>query len=585
MLKPPPAPNQNNRNKKDFEIFTGKVLYREILRFPQARAERKVFSLPVTSPTLAPAFTRPLLPAGIMAVALFIFSLWLNTRHNDFPYSYHPDEGGKTGQIIGGIRNYHHPLLMLSATDIVSRLAFIKREPQPIVETGRWVTATFAAATVVALALLAWFHFGILVGWGAGLAVALQVDLFETAHYFKEDPTLLFGVALSLLAAHVWYRFPHKRTLRFLAVACGLAVSGKYLGIVVLTFAIPIVLARRGSEADISRSQRLKLFAIAFGLTFLICNLPLFASKLSSPFRSIRNEVHGVAGGHRGITRQIPHGVYLETLEENAPRAVLVLSGVYALALVVTARRRTLPEWATLLFPLGYLAVISCSPKIADRYLLPVNVLLPFLAALGVAEIGRLIGPDKSRARHALNIGVIACLFTWLVASEWPTFHRSFRGYEHDDPTATAEWIKANLPATAVIAEDHRISLSPTKSDKIKNPKTGLPFEPSENARVPQKVYSPNFASELGTLEQLRQNGITHVAICKQSYGRYFKDETRPRESVKSGFDKQRDFYADILEEGQLVKEWPPGTISYLQPGIKLFQITRTTQESEAERR
>ena len=30
-----------------------------------------------------------------MALALFAFSLWLNTRHNDFPYSYHPDEGGK----------------------------------------------------------------------------------------------------------------------------------------------------------------------------------------------------------------------------------------------------------------------------------------------------------------------------------------------------------------------------------------------------------------------------------------------------------------------------------------------------------
>ena len=52
----------------------------------------------------------------------FAFSFWLNTRHNNFSYSYHPDEYGKTGQIIGKIRNYHHPLLMLYAADVAARL-------------------------------------------------------------------------------------------------------------------------------------------------------------------------------------------------------------------------------------------------------------------------------------------------------------------------------------------------------------------------------------------------------------------------------------------------------------------------------
>ncbi|NBW88132.1 MAG: hypothetical protein EBR23_15210, partial [Planctomycetia bacterium] len=54
-----------------------------------------------------------------------------------------------------------------------------------------------------------------------------------------------------------------------------------------------------------------------------------------------------------------------------------------AFALLGTARRRTPPEWLTVLLPLGYLAMISCSPKIASRYLLPVSALLPLLATLG----------------------------------------------------------------------------------------------------------------------------------------------------------------------------------------------------------
>jgi hypothetical protein len=497
-----------------------------------------------------------------MALALFAFSLVLNTRHNDFPYSYHPDEAGKTGQIIGGIRNYHHPLLMLSATDIVSRVAFIPRQPQPIVETGRWVSAAFAAGTVAALALLAWLHFGTLAGWGAGLAVALQVDLFETAHYMKEDPALLCGLALSLLAAHLWWRAPSRKTLRFLAIACGVAVCGKYLGIIALTFALPMVIWHRAADPILARGARLKLFALAFSLIFLIGNIPLFATKLSSPFRSIRNEVHGVAGGHRGITRQIPHGEYLETLHENVPPIVLVLAGIYAVSLIATARRRTPAEWATLLFPLGYLAVISCSPKIADRYLLPVSVLLPFLAMLAAAELARSLDSEKLRTRRVLSQLVLAGLIAWVVLAEMPAFRRSFDGYTHDDPTAAAEWIKANLPANAVIAEDYRVNLSHTKANGV-----------SKDARVPQKVYDANFAPDLGTLDELLAKGVTHVAICKQSYGRYFKDETKPREGAKTAFDKRQEFYARVLEDGELVKEWPPGTISYLQPGIKLFRV------------
>jgi len=497
-----------------------------------------------------------------MALALFAASLTLNTRHNDFPYSYHPDEGGKTGQIIGGIRNYHHPLLMLSATDIISRVAFIPREPQPIVETGRWVSATFAAGTVAALALLAWLHYGALVAWGTGIAVGLQVDLFETAHYMKEDPALLFGIALSLLAAHLWWRGPSRRTLRFLAIACGLAVSGKYLGIVALTFALPLVVWHRAADAILDRRARLKLFGIAFGLTFLVCNLPLFATKLSSPFRSIRNEVHGVAGGHRGITREIPHGEYLETLHENVPLIVLVLTVFYAANAVFLFRRRTPPEWATLLFPLGYLAVLSCSPKIADRYLLPVSVLLPFLAILGAAELARGLDSEKLRARRKISYLVLTGLISWVALAEWPAFRRAFDGYTRDDPTAVAEWIKAHLPLDAVIAEDYRVNLSRTKANGV-----------SKDARVPQKVYDANFAPDLGTLDELLAKGVTHVAICKQSYGRYFKDETKPREGAKTAFDKRREFYARVLEEGELVQEWPPGTISYLQPGIKLFRV------------
>ena len=497
-----------------------------------------------------------------MAVALFLGTLALHTRHRDFPYSYHPDEAGKTGQIILGSRNYHHPLLMLSVTDVLTRITFLDRQPQPVVELGRGVSALFASGAVAALALLAWLRYGTLAGWAAGLAVALQADLFEAAHYLKEDPALLFGLALSLLAVQVWWWSPGRKSLRFLGLACGLAAAGKYLGVVTLVFALPLVIWHGSVAATLDRRARLKLFALAFSLTFLVANLPLFATKISSPFRSVGHEMAGVAGGHRGLTRKVPHGEYLDSLRQGMPPAVLILASAYGLIVLATARRRAPPEWAALLFPLGYLALISCSPKTAERYLLPVNVLLPFLGVLGAAEIGRTLGGTASRARRVFGIAVLAGLAGWQLQSQIPPLQRAYRGFQHDDPTAAAEWIKTNLPPAAVLAEDHRVNLSPTKAGGV-----------SQNARVPQKIYDANFAADLGTLDELRAKGVTHVVICRQSYGRYFADETQPRAGAKTAFDQRREFYARVLEEGELLAEWPPGTISYVQPGIKIYRI------------
>ena len=513
-----------------------------------------------TVPTPAP-FRFPL-HAWIMAVVLFAGSFVLGTRHHDFPYSYHPDEGGKVLQIIQGSRNYHHPLLLLSVTDIAARIGFVPRTPQAIVETGRGVSAAFAAGTVVALALLAWLRYGALAGWGAGLAVTLQADLFETAHYLKEDPALVFGLALSLLAAHWWWRAPGWKTLRFLAIACGLAAAGKYVGIIALALALPLVLWQRKDVPEPGRAARLKKFALVFALTFLAGNLPLFATRISSPFRSLRNEVQGVAKGSGGLTRKVPHAEYLDRLRKELPPAVAVLAGAYALALLATARRRTPPEWATLLLPLGYLAMISCSPKTAGRYLLPVSALLPLLAALGAAEIGQFVFSPDSRWRRVVSGAVLAGLVGWIAWAEWPLLRTAFTGFQHDDPAAVAAWIKANLPPDAVIAEDHRVNLSPTKADGV-----------STDARVPQKVFDANFAPDLGTVDELLVKGVTHIAVCYECYDRYTSGKKGAQTGGKKSYARNREFYERVFREGTLLREWPRGTISYLQPGIRLYRI------------
>ena len=171
-------------------------------------------------------------------------------------------------------------------------------------------------------------------------------------------------------------------------------------------------------------------------------------------------------------------------------------------------------------------------------------------------------------AWHALRVLASVALLGGTICAEWPVFHRTLDGFQHDDPTAVAEWIKTNLPADAIIAEDHRVNLSATKADGL-----------STDARVPQKVLDASFAPELGTLDQLRSKGVGYVAVCRQNYGRYFNDKTVPQAKVKLSYEQARDFYTRLFAEGKLLKEWPKGTISYLQPGIRLYRIAPPTEQ------
>src|SRR5262245_10727789 len=68
-----------------------------------------------------PAWLKALIVIAHLALALAMgrTALWLYTRNNDFPLSYHPDESGKVAQLIGSMSwNFKHPLLMLEATNL-----------------------------------------------------------------------------------------------------------------------------------------------------------------------------------------------------------------------------------------------------------------------------------------------------------------------------------------------------------------------------------------------------------------------------------------------------------------------------------
>ena len=166
----------------------------------------------------------------VWAVALFVATLTLHTRHNDFPYFYHPDEAEKVRQVMTGDWNFHHPMLLLTATKaVVAAVAArgAKLPEQGVVEAGRWVSAGCVAAAVVALALLAFVWRGWTASLAAGGALLFHHQLFELSHYMKEDSALLAGVAWTFLAAFLFWRKPGAWRAALLGAAVAVAISGK----------------------------------------------------------------------------------------------------------------------------------------------------------------------------------------------------------------------------------------------------------------------------------------------------------------------------------------------------------------------
>ena len=324
----------------------------------------------------------------VWSIALFAAAMFLDTRHNQFPYFYHPDEPTKVDQVLTSEWNYHHPMLLLSVTKAVVNVLRIPPEAQAIVEAGRWVSAAFTAIAVVAFALLAYVWKGWTASLAAGLSLLLHHQLFELAHYMKEDPALLMGLALTFLTAYTFWLKPNRWRAFLMGIAVAFAISGKYIGIVSLGIALPVMIY--APEREHRKAQWL-MFAAALAATFLTVNLPLIL-HLSAFRQSFGREMQSVVHGQKGVTRNVPHTQYWNSFRDNTTLVMEMLILVFLAARWRERRRLPLVAWLIIAFPFAYTLGLSFSPKSNDRYFLPATATFTLLAALGVSDAAKFLG-------------------------------------------------------------------------------------------------------------------------------------------------------------------------------------------------
>jgi hypothetical protein len=236
------------------------------------------------------------------------------------------------------------------------------------------------------------------------------------------------------------------------------------------------------------------------------------------------------------------------------------------------------------IFPFAYALLLSFSPKVNDRYFLPATAIFVLTACLGTMDAPRVVQgvwkifglPHPERAlssrwrRATIAVAIVALVlveFTgWAPGKPgWRTYDQAF---QRDDKAELISWMKANLPKDAIVAADLGAGLVDQNPRKDK---PGALLE-AQLQNVPQKLMVSKYAADLGTIDQLRGQGVSYVVVSENSYGRYFRTGIQVKEEKGGKFAKDRAFYEALFRE-EPIFERERHTVIYLHPGIRVYPI------------
>jgi hypothetical protein len=484
-----------------------------------------------------------------LALLFAALTLFLTTEANRFPSTYHPDEPSKARQVLGGEYNFHHPMLLLTTTRGLMALAHAPADQDAVTIAGRWASALFTSGAVFFLVLLAALLAGSLGAFIAGCLLATNHELFELAHYFKEDPAVLFGLSAFFLALLCYDRAPGKVRALALGAALGLAVSGKYLGAIVAPLAFVLIWLRR-DRVSAAAAAGLCLGGAVFVIA--LANLPILLN-LAGFADGFEREVDFAVLGHKGITRSVPHGVYWKIFLDGTNPAIWIVLIVSYGAVLLRRRRLSAGEWMVMFFPVGFGLLLSFFPKTHHRYFLPAFGILLVMTAVGAVMLSRFLWKGRPIFGHAGKTWPALAVLVVMLAVQAPTFLAYYNGFRLDGRSAMADYLRIHVPAGAVIVQDKRVDL--------------------DALRLPYDFRGKLFAADVGTLDELRAQGIEYIGVAEGDYGRFFEKKLRPTDEGAADYARRRAFYEQLFASGEKIFECPPGQLQYLQPHLMLYRL------------
>lgn len=354
-------------------------------------------------------FTNPTFAYLILVIVAA--SLLLNLMNNDFPYYYHVDEKAKLRFIVKGGSNYRHPLMMIQINRFINLFAGLS-DLQDVAVMARSVSAVFGAAIVFLAYLVSRETIGSGKALLAACAVALSPIVAVHAHYVKEDIIFTAFCTASLLFFFKLAEQEKRIHLLALGLCTGLAVSTKYIGILLVAafLSAPLV-------CGLPRKRRIyKQLLAAIALccaTFLVVNIPIFF-EMQKFLKGFTAEAVHVTTSDKVVVSALSHLFSFHFFNSIAPGVtwfVAIPAVVYIVYLSATWKRshwkdRFLLLYITLFYFSAEISPMKTFPDFM-RYMIPVVPPLCHFALRSFILAGRIF---KSRAALLSSAAFCLCL-------------------------------------------------------------------------------------------------------------------------------------------------------------------------------
>ena len=451
--------------------------------------------------------TRRPLQLWLLGLVVFAVGCALFSRDLHFSWHYHSDEGGKIEQIQQGARNFNHPLLMLHLTEGILAFGGDKNYPHDVVMAGR-------RAAVVAMAL-ACAAFAVSVGiargplWGAvlGLLLLAHPATYSYARFFKEDPFLMAGLAVSLLGIALAGPKHRRSSWILLGLGLGITLGGKYIGVLWWPF---LLAAYAASVPEPRPRWRGFLGALLLGSgVFLLIQLPGLLQP-DAALGAISMEITKATDPGRVSDKGSASFPVYWKLISRPP--YLLLGGVALAGLGLAVwRRKWVWFWCALPFWV-YFLVIGFATKEAARYLLPWQVGICVSAVVVVSVLGEAVAGSRflsGRRFQSLAGFVVATAFLAAILPELLDLRQraveEFLNQRHR--LEFFDRLRQELPADAVIAYGARVGLvDPAYPEQYP---ANVPYLPQ---RVSFQAHPWDYRSAAG----FRAAGFTHFVSSEE---------------------------------------------------------------------
>lgn len=492
------------------------------------------------------------LPRVLLFVIVLAMSLQFYTRDNHFSWLYHNDESSKVSQVMDAKRNFNHPPLMLTVADEVARLSGNHADPQAVVQVGRTLSALYLALANALLVDLAVVWCGTLTGAALGLVLLVQPDLYEIGHYFKEDTLLLLGLSASFWSLAFFGAEPSRRRAVLLGVSLAVLAGSKYVG---WFWVVPL-----GVQAVVwgwrVRRRELGWLVGAFVVVTAWMYWPALRNWSVAREAGLL-EITLLLAGDYGTGRAVPHALYWGELAQSIPWVILFLG---CLGFVLAGRERRPPGslWM-LISSVAMIIALSWTAKFSDRYELPVNYLMSF-----VVVTGAVLAWPRSGSRRWLTwlpqagAVVVAIWIGWRLE---PEAARRMWGFRFDSRAQMQQILQTSYRGNLFLVQDEwaRVEVAP---------QTG-------------RSLSSWFVADLGSLDELRRQGVTHVLVSFDVNHRFLDDSVAQFD--QQDFTRRREFYRQLFREGRVEHYLPSHAPKALQPGLTLVDIRYQQPKSAKE--